>query len=194
MPISPRLQTQSEKEHRNGFWLGLLIFAGLLGLSAIVVHAKYGQAFAEAKAGWNLVPVLVSSVDMKKNHLLNTEDISQRMIPNQFMNANNIGPDSAPVILKSRIRADILHGDFVLWSQFAEVPKVQVLCAAHSIKAGNRLKPSDVEFREVDAALPTPSWVRTQIEVESAMKRESLAPFRKGDPILFSQLAPEALP
>lgn len=59
------------------------------------------------------------------------------------------------------------------------------------VALGAALREDQMEEREVTEELLTPSWVRTE-DRPQALGKKLIAPFRKGDPILWTHLEARA--
>lgn len=90
--------------------LGLL--AGLIAWSAIETKKK------EVQEGWTLVPVIVANRDISEGTILDFDMISQRPIPEQFVTASVVKPESANYIVGQKVLVGIQRGDPILWSHF----------------------------------------------------------------------------
>jgi pilus assembly protein CpaB len=94
---------------------GALLSAMLLvGLGA----AYTGKRLRDAKKGWNLTPVVVAAVDMEEGTLVSYDSISQRSVPEQFVTASVVKPDSANRVVNQRLRFPVRVGDPLLWTMF----------------------------------------------------------------------------
>ncbi len=92
------------------------VLAGCLGGGLGVV--AYQKLARGAREGWNLVPVVVAAVDLEAGTTVTMEMISQRAIPEQFVTGSVVKPDSASYIVGQPVRAKLMAGDPLLWSQF----------------------------------------------------------------------------
>src|SRR5690348_15896094 len=72
----------------------------------------------DVRKGWNLVPVVVSAVDISEGTVVTMEMISQRSIPEQFVTSSVVKPDSASYIVNQKVLVPLQAGDPLLWSQF----------------------------------------------------------------------------
>lgn len=186
-PLNPQ-QPQS----RGGFAAGLLIglsISGVLLLLGGVSGMFYVQKKArDARAGWNLVPVVVAAVDVAEGEVITFEKLSQRSIPEQFVTSSIVKPDSASYVVNQKVLVPLQAGDPLLWSQFDAKKKPVVLFAAHDVAKGVKLAEADCEERAVVGEdVLTASWVRTE-DRPRAVGSTVLAPFRRGDPILWTHL------
>ena len=186
-PLNPQAPQSNDKTFTGGLGMGLgiALLISCLGSGAGFVVAR--RAATDARKGWNLVPVVVAAVDIAEETVVTFEMISQRSIPEQFVTSSFVKPDSASYIVNQKVNVALQAGDPLLWSQF-ETPKQQlVLFAKGDLAVGSRLAEDDVEERGMGLELLTPSWVRTG-DREQALGKRLLAPFRKGDPILWTHL------
>jgi len=178
----------------SGFVFGLSI-----GLGLTLALACFGSAFgfsyvqkktADARKGWNLVPVVIAAMDIEEGTTVTMEMISQRSIPEQFVTSSVVKPDSASYVVNQKVLVPLQAGDPLLWSQFETKKQQVVLFATSDVATGSSLKEADCEERPLQADLLTPSWVRTE-DRPRALGKKVLAPFRKGDPILWTHLEPQ---
>lgn len=168
-----------------GFVGGLMIGLVTLCIGGALGYSFVRKAHADARKGWNLVPVVVAAVDLPEDTVVTMEMISQRSIPEQFVTSSVVKPDSASYIVNQKVLVAVQAGDPLLWSQFATKKQATVLFAVHDVAVGAALSESDVEERGVEEALMTRSWVRTEDRPQT-LGRPLIAPFRKGDPILWT--------
>ena len=143
------------------------------------------KSSSDARRGWNLVPVLTAAADIKEDTVVTVEMISQRDVPEQFVTSSVVKPDYASKVLNQRILVPVQAGDPLLWSQFETTKQSLVLFAKRDLTSGTTLSEAGVEERPVPESVLTPSWVRTQ-DRPQALGKKLLAPFRKGDPILWT--------
>ena len=73
---------------------------------------------SDVRKGWNLVPVVVSAVDISEGTVVTMEMISQRSIPEQFVTSSVVKPDSASFVVNQKVLVPLQAGDPLLWSQF----------------------------------------------------------------------------
>ena len=189
-PMNPH---QAPRTGNSGFVGGLTI-----GLAVGLIVACLGSALgfvyvkreaANVRKGWNLVPVVVAAVDISEDTVVTMEMISQRSIPEQFVTSSVVKPDSASYVVNQKVLVPLQAGDPLLWSQFESKKQQVVLFAKGDVTAGSALTEADVEERPMRPELLTPSWVRTE-DRPQALGKKLLAPFRKGDPILWTHLEP----
>lgn len=91
---------------------GLLVglFAGIVNYSAVK------KSEAEARRGWNLVPLVVAAVDIPQGETLTFDMISQRSIPEQFAPREAVRPDEVSRAVNQKTAAPLLAGDLLFWS------------------------------------------------------------------------------
>jgi pilus assembly protein CpaB len=96
-----------------------LLFSVGLGLLAFVVSwSAIKKREADVQKGWSLVPVVVTSVDLSEGTTITMDMVSQRSIPEQFVTASVVKPDSANYIVGQKVLVPLQAGDPLLWSQF----------------------------------------------------------------------------
>jgi Flp pilus assembly protein CpaB len=155
------------------------------GGSALYVHKRA----ADARRGWNLVPVVVAAMDIPEDTVVTMEMISQRSIPEQFVTSSVVKPDSASYIVNQKVLVPLQQGDPLLWSQFESKKLPVVLFAARDVGLDATLTADDVVEGAFDQALLTESYVRPERRPD-LLGKKLRAPFRKGDPILWTHFAP----
>jgi pilus assembly protein CpaB len=121
--------------HHVALVLGL--FAGIIAFSAIKKKEH------DVKKGWNLVTVVVASVDLSEGTTVTFDMIAQRAVPEQFITSSVVKPDSASYIINQKVLVPVQAGDPLLWSQFETTKslerlstKVQKKARAMTIEAG----------------------------------------------------------
>ena len=122
-----------------------LIVAVVLGLFAgIVAYSAIKKKESDVRRGWNLVPVVVSAVDISEGTVVTFDMISQRSVPEQFVTSSVVKPDSASYIVNQKVLVPVQAGDPLLWSQFETTKaaerlstKVQKKARAITIDAAN---------------------------------------------------------
>lgn len=176
-------------------WMVGLLVGGMVGM---VLAGGGGYVLAKREAnkmrlGWNLVPVVVAAVDISENTVVTFDMISQRAVPEQFVTGSVVKPDSASYIVGQKLLVPVLAGDPLLWSQFETKKMPVVLIAAQDVPAGVALDTRDLAERPMPPELITPSFVPKE-DQPKVVGRSVSAPFRKGDPILWTHLQTEPPP
>ena len=96
-----------------------LLVAVVLGLFAgIVAYSAIKKKEGDVRRGWNLVPVVVSAIDIAEGTVVTFDMISQRSVPEQFVTSSVVKPDSASYIVNQKVLVPVQAGDPLLWSQF----------------------------------------------------------------------------
>jgi pilus assembly protein CpaB len=96
-----------------------LVVALVLGLCAgVIAYSAIKKKEADARRGWNLVPVVVASVDIGEGSVVTFDMISQRTVPEQFITSSVVKPDSASYVVNQKVLVPVQAGDPLLWSQF----------------------------------------------------------------------------
>jgi len=169
----------------GGVLIGLFAGGVLIGLLSFYYVKKKAD---DARRGWNLVPVVVAAVDMPESTVVTIDNISQRMIPEQFVTSSVVKPESASHVVNQKILVPIQAGDPLYWTQFETRRLPVVLVAAADIPAGATLAEKDVAEKPMPDEVLTPSFVRTE-DRPQVVGRSVAAPFRRGDPILWTHFA-----
>jgi Flp pilus assembly protein CpaB len=95
--------------------VGFAISTLLVGMAGFVWVKKKA---ADARRGWNLVPVVVASQDIPEGTVITYDQLVQRSVPEQFVTSSVVKPDSASYIVNQRLLVPVQAGDTLLWSQF----------------------------------------------------------------------------
>ena len=96
-----------------------LLVAVILGLFAgVVAYSAIKKKESDVRRGWNLVPVVVSAIDISEGTVVTFDMISQRSVPEQFVTSSVVKPDSASYIVNQKVLVPVQAGDPLLWSQF----------------------------------------------------------------------------
>lgn len=175
-----------------GLGVGVAVGVVLLCLGSAAMFAYSQKRAADARKGWNLVPVVVAAVDVTEGTTLTMEQLSQRSIPEQFVTSSVVKPDSASYIVNQKVLVPLQAGDPLRWSDFETKKATPVLFAAREVPLGAVLSAADVEVRAGVEQLLTDSWVRAE-EQGGLIGRITIAPFHKGDPLLWTHVPPKAL-
>jgi pilus assembly protein CpaB len=106
----------------SSFGSGVLL-GGVVGfvvatmLVAVVGFVWVKKKAADARRGWNLVPVIVVAQDLPEGTVITYDQLVQRSVPEQFVTSSVVKPDAASYIVNQRILVPVQAGDMVLWSQ-----------------------------------------------------------------------------
>jgi pilus assembly protein CpaB len=93
----------------------LAIVAGLLAWGALRARS------AEARAGWELVEVVVAAEALSAGQVVGSADLAKREIPERFASSSVIRPQQLRLVVGQRLEAPLQAGDPVLWSHFSTV-------------------------------------------------------------------------
>jgi pilus assembly protein CpaB len=96
----------------------LIVAITLAVIAGAVAYSAIRKQQADARRGWVLNEVLVATTDMSEGTVITTELVAVRMVPEQFVTASVIKPDSAQVLVGQRVLVPLQAGDPLLWSQF----------------------------------------------------------------------------
>ncbi len=137
-----------------------LLAALVLGLLAGAV-AFWGikRTEAEVRQGWNLVPVVVATRDLREGTLVTREMMAQRSIPEQFATTSVVKPDLASYLDNQKLLVPVQAGDPFLWTQF------------ETLNTGDRLS-SKIQRRgrviTIDASMRSAvgGWIRPNDHVD----------------------------
>jgi pilus assembly protein CpaB len=96
-----------------------LLVAAVLGLLAgAMAYVAVLRQEREARAGWNLVEVVVAAQDIAEGTAATEEMLGKRKMPEQFVTRSVIKPDSAHLLIGQKILVPVQAGDPLLWTQF----------------------------------------------------------------------------
>jgi Flp pilus assembly protein CpaB len=126
-----------------GFVL-MLVVGGFVGGFFAYLFVKKTEA--DARKGWNLVPVVVAAQDLQAGDTVEFEQISQRSVPEQLVSSSIVKPDSASYIVHQQLNAPVFAGEPLRWSGFVvhELPDGGS-CRLEELEACQKLAP---EIRE----------------------------------------------
>jgi pilus assembly protein CpaB len=137
-----------------------LIVAVLLAIFAAVVSYSALRRQAENnRKGWNLVPVVVAGVDISEGTVVTIEMVATRSIPEQFVTASVVKPDSATYIVNQKVLVPLQSGDPLLWSQFETTKAAERL----STKVAKKARAVTVEAK---TSTSVGGWVRPNDHVD----------------------------
>jgi pilus assembly protein CpaB len=137
-----------------------LLVAVALGLFAgIIAWSALKKKETDVRRGWNLVKVVVAGVEISEGSVVTMEMISERLVPEQFVTASVIKPDSAPYIINQRVLVPLQAGDPLLWSQF-ETTRAAERLSTKILKKGRAIS---IEAKGVTAV---GGWVRPNDHVD----------------------------
>lgn len=128
---------------------GLLLGVALPGALAFSAGSR---RVAEARRGWQLVPIVVAAVDVKAGDVVTMELISQRAIPEQFVSPSMVQPDEVGPLIGLPARMPLLAGDPVLWASFVDPPWASAFSdCVTSVKPKVDARAAEVERPRLDA-------------------------------------------
>jgi len=162
---SPRLPRVKVPSHRPGApWLfakvtPLALAAGLMLMGFGVSFSALQKERDDVRKGWNLVPVVVSAVDLSEGTVVTMEHLSQRSIPEQFVTSSVVKPDSSSYIVGQKIMVAVAAGDPLQWSQF-ETTRVAERLASRVMKRARALA------LEVKGTTGVGGWMRPNDHVD----------------------------
>lgn len=148
LPLQPLLQGKAP----------YLIALGLGALAALMAFVAIKKREADARRGWNLVPVMVAEQSIPEGAAVTAEMISARPVPEQFVTPSVVKPESASYVLDQRVLVPLHAGDMLLWTQF-ETLKPERLAAR--IQSGSRAITIDVSKKT-----SVGGWIRPNDHVD----------------------------
>lgn len=69
-------------------------------------------------AGFPMVPVVAFVLDVEPGTVVTEAMVERRELPEQFVNANVVKPDSASYLIGQRVLVPVTSSDLALWSAF----------------------------------------------------------------------------
>jgi pilus assembly protein CpaB len=92
---------------------GLFLF-----FSIAVAYINIAGTEKKVRTGWNLTPVVVASSDLSEGTTVDQDMISTREVPEQFVTASVVKPDSVGYVINQKLVVPVQAGDPLLWTQF----------------------------------------------------------------------------
>lgn len=184
------------RESKDGFsaglGLGLAVGFAFFVLGSAGAYFFFKTQAQHARRGFNPVPIVVAVEDLGAGTPVTLDRISQRSLPEQFVTPSLVQPDKVSRVMNLKLRVPLQAGDPLRWSDVAAEAETKVLFAAREVPLGAVLTADDVRDAAVGDALLTASWVRAE-EQAGLIGRITIAPFHKGDPILWTHVPPKAI-
>src|SRR3990167_9377102 len=113
-----------------------LIIGVVLGLAAFVIGwSGLQRERVNIRKGYNLVPVVVSAVDISEGTVVTMDMVSQRSVPEMFVTSSVVKPDSATYVIGQKVQVAVAAGDPLLWNQFESTRAVERLAARILMRA-----------------------------------------------------------
>lgn len=120
----PTLMNEPTNSKQGGSFGSGMLLGGVVGfvvatmLVAVVGFAWAKKKAADARRGWNLVPVIVVAQELPEGTVITYDHLLQRSVPEQFVTSSVVKPDAASYIVNQRLLVPVQAGDMLLWSQF----------------------------------------------------------------------------
>ena len=143
----------------NAKFRPLALAAGLMLMGFGVAWSALAKEKADARKGWNLVPVLVATVDLSEGTVVTMEHLAQRSVPEQFVTSSVVKPDSASYVIGQKVQVAVAAGDPMLWNQFESNRAVEHL-------ASRILKKARALAVEVKGTTGVGGWMRPNDHVD----------------------------
>ena len=162
---SPPLARVPIPRHRPGApWMfarvtPIALAAGLMLMGFGVSFSALQKERNDVRKGWNLVPVVVATVDLSEGTVVTMEHLSQRSIPEQFVTSSVVKPDSSSYVVGQKVMVSVAAGDPLLWSQF-ETSRAAEHLAARIMKRARALA------LEVKGTTGVGGWMRPNDHVD----------------------------
>jgi pilus assembly protein CpaB len=116
----------------------LIVALVLAMLAGVVSYSAVKKQMADARKGWNPIPVVVAAVDIPEGATVTFDMVSQRSVPDQFVTSSVVKPESASYVVGQKVLVPVQAGDPLLWSQFettraAEKLSTKILIGARAV-------------------------------------------------------------
>ncbi len=93
--------------------------SSVFGVIAIGVAALlFDGTTKRVRLGWDLVPVMVASVELPEGTTITVDMVAERAVPEAFVTSSVVRPDSVQYLINQKILVPTQAGDPLLWSQF----------------------------------------------------------------------------
>lgn len=112
-------EAREETQGRSGGGVAFGFVAGAV-IALVAGYAITQKTKADVRRGWNLVPVVVVSQDIRPGTALTNDVIAQRSIPEQFMTSSYVTPTSVQDVAGARATVELRAGDLLRWSDIGK--------------------------------------------------------------------------
>jgi pilus assembly protein CpaB len=137
-----------------------LVVALVLGFLAGFIHVSaVRKERADARKGWNIVPVVVASQDIPEGTVVSYDMVAQRPVPEQFVTSSVVKPDSVTYVVGQKVLVPLQQGDPLLWSQFETTKAAERL----STKVQKKGRAITIEAKSTTAV---GGWIRPNDHVD----------------------------
>lgn len=137
-----------------------LVVALVLGLLAGIIHVSaVRKERADARKGWNVVPVVVAAQDIPEGTVISYDMVAQRPVPDQFVTSSVVKPDSVTYVVGQKVLVPLQQGDPLLWSQFETTKAAERL----STKVQKKGRAITIEAKSTTAV---GGWIRPNDHVD----------------------------
>jgi pilus assembly protein CpaB len=138
-----------------------LVIAGVLAAIAFGVSwSAINKQANDARKGWVLVRVVVAATEISEGTVITTDLINSRAIPEQFVTASVVKPDSFNYVLNQKVMVALQPGDPLLWSQFDSTAKASERL---SKKVPKKMRALTIEAK---GATAVGGWVRPNDQID----------------------------
>lgn len=171
----------------NRFYTGLAIPLGALVLFTLA-NVWYVQKTArDVRRGWNLVPALVVTREVKPGTRIGREHVVQRAVPEQFATSSLVRPEQFSEVLGHRARFTLTRGEFLLFSS-VDVDGAAWF-ATKDLAAGAPFDAGDFEERRIEAEAFT-VWTVREGQFEQLKGTTYQRGIRSGHQLRLSDVSP----
>jgi Flp pilus assembly protein CpaB len=171
-----------------GVGIGIACFFVAMTFVGLLASALTKKRIDDARLGWNLVPVLVAARDLSIDKNIEPNEVEVRAVPDQFVTQSALTKNEMAWVIGNKLVAPMKKGDMFLFSQLhSKETTPAVLFANRDLAVGTTLSNVDVVELAVPKTILTESWVLVG-DRPQALGQVVQAPFRKGDPIMWTHL------
>ncbi|MBN8228811.1 hypothetical protein JYK02_14985 [Corallococcus macrosporus] len=104
-------------------------------LAGILAYAKVKHDEDQARAGLDLVKILVVSRDLRPGDVLDTQNLSLRSVPRQMATASVLRPEFASAVLNHPVVVPLKAGDPLRMTSMPETTECDKHIKEHSVSA-----------------------------------------------------------
>jgi hypothetical protein len=95
-----------------------VVAVGLGVVGGAVSYTYVKRSERSVRAGWNLAPVIVASEDIAPGTAITYDLLAQRTIPEQFVTASLVKPDSTSYLVGQALLVPVKSGEALEWAFF----------------------------------------------------------------------------